>query len=570
MESPDHNQLPAPRCFAILLTGLVSGTVAAQAPLESDQQLGLSGGSVNMSPASPGVGVAAPLPGAYNAPSNLPGRLGGEPVDGDFGEGGPRSLWSFTARAEGAVTYTDNATLAPPGQEEADLVLSLRTPLLLRREGRRLRCDAEYVPTYYLYTRDAGSDELQNYLRASLLAEAIEDLFFVDAAASIDQTYISPFAPRPESGLGTTDNRTEQAIFRLSPYLASRTGRGWQYLIRNDAYWNTYSDSSLDDSFVNRAYVNVGSPEARLRTEVDYTYLYTKFESDPDSNYQQIGRVRPILAVTPRLSVGGRLGYESNDYDLDDYSGAVYGAEFKWVPTPRTKLDGFIEHRFFGTSYELDLRHRSRRTVWRLGGTRNTYTPADQPSALRPGTTAELLDDAFRSRYPDPEQRRDAVDEFLETAGVPLALPQPYGFYTNQVYVAEQWGGSFALIGRRNTIELALFWQENESISDTEAGGSTAAASDRFRQKGGRLLLSRRLSSFSTVAFTGSRLYSRQIDGISTSSALKSTEDALRVSLTRRLGPKTDGSIGVRWSDFDSDTTEYRETAVFATVAHTF
>ena len=123
---------------------------------------------------------------------------------------------------------------------------------------------------------------------------------------------------------------------------------------------------------------------------------------------------------------------------MTSYSGAVYGAGVDWTPNPRTKLDGFLEHRFFGPSYGLNFNHRTRRTAWRLSATRNTYTTIEQPLTLRPGTTAEVLDDAFRSQIADPAQREQAVKQFLERAGLPPSLTQPYTFYTNQIYLAEQ------------------------------------------------------------------------------------------------------------------------------------
>jgi uncharacterized protein (PEP-CTERM system associated) len=480
--------------------------------------------------------------------------------------------WLTSVGAEATLTATDNVSLEPPERERSDVVAELRVPLALRRSGSRMHADFLYAPTAYVYARNSEDNDIQHKLSALLSTEVVDNFFYLDAAADVDQTYISPLAPRPETGASITDNRTQQTTLRLSPYVARKTAKRWEYLARNDTYWNTYQESGLDDSLVNRVSLGLRSPPARVRTEFDYTYLYTKYESQDSGFYQQVGRVRPGVALTRRLRVGARLGYESNDYELSSYSGEVYGAELAWRPTPRTNLTAFLEHRFFGESYGLNFSHRSRRTLWRLVGIRDTYTSIDQSLSLRPGSTAEVLDEAFRSKIADPGERSRAVQQFLAAAGLPPALAQSYTFYANQIYLAEQWSGSVAFLGRRNTLELTLLWQDNEPIT---AGGSTlpliVASAERLRQKGGRAVVTHRLSASSSVTFTASRLYSTSTAAFASgTTSFDSTEDTLRVVLTRRIAPRTDGSVGARWVDFDSEVSGYQEHALFVALAHTF
>jgi uncharacterized protein (PEP-CTERM system associated) len=162
------------------------------------------------------------------------------------------------------------------------------------------------------------------------------------------------------------------------------------------------------------------------------------------------------------------------------------------------------------------------------------------------------------------------VQQFLSAAGLPADLAQSYTFYANQIYLAEQWSGSVALLGRRNTIELTLFWQDNEPIS---ADGSSLPLvignADRLRQKGGRAVVTHRLTPSASLSFTASRLYSTSTAAAGAAS-FDTTEDTLRLVLSRQLAPRTNGSVGLRWVDSDSDIGSYRENAIFVSVAHTF
>src|SRR5690242_4915210 len=221
--------------------------------------------------------------------------------------------WNFSVAAQGTLTYSDNVSLARPGQERADLVTGLTVPLGVRRDGPRLKATVDYVPTVYLYARTGQSNELQNNLRSLVTLEAVEDFVFVDATANVYQSYLSTSAPRPISGASITDNRTQQTVVGLSPYLRHDSSGGWTYLVRNENFWNIYSAEGISNSRVSRLLVDAKSPPARLRYGLDSTYQYTRDQAQPSAYYQQVTRMRGIFALTPRVNAGPRLGYESND-----------------------------------------------------------------------------------------------------------------------------------------------------------------------------------------------------------------------------------------------------------------
>ena len=526
----------------------------------SDQTLPGSASGVDVNPIGvlpAGTANVASSGGSANPPSTSSGRA-------------PVREWTFSTGADASVTLTNNVALAPPGQEQADAVLALSVPLGLHREGPRVKLQADYIPTVYLYAKNSDSDYVENNLRAFMSVEAVDDYFFVDASANILPSYISPFVARPESGASITPNRTQQTTLGLSPYIRHGSDTDWNYVIRNDNYWNIYNTAGLSNGVTNGLSADLVSPAARVRYGFDYAYLHNSFETPPTSYNQEVGRVRPIVTVTPRLNVSARLGYETNDYSPTNRSGPVYGAGARWTPTPRTTLDGFIEHRFFGPSYRLDLNHRTRMTSWRLSGTRNVYTAQDQGLTLVPPTMAEVLNDTFRSQIPDAAERDRAVQQFMQQAGLPQALTQPYSFYTNVPYISQQWSGSVGLLGRRNSFELSFLWQENQpatSTSGPQPGGIVAYS--QLRQQGFTANFTHRLSALSAITLTGNRLYSLAAAAPATP-ATGSTQNTLTLNLTRQLSPKTNASIGVRGINGQSGTSPYRERAVLAGVSHRF
>jgi uncharacterized protein (PEP-CTERM system associated) len=481
--------------------------------------------------------------------------------------------WNYGATATGQLTLTDNVALAPRGQEESDLVLSVVPVLSADRRGARASLRVNYAPTLLMYLNNNESNEARNYLDALFSLEAVEDFFFVDASASIRQTFISPFDPLV-SGSVINENLAETATLGLSPYVRGVLGDGYTYLVRNDNFWSTSEVSEVDNLYESQVLATIASPLIRrLRWNGHYEYRYTKFESQPALSLQLL-RLTGIYSVNPDLSVNARVGYEVNDYAIDDYSGPIYGGGLDWTPTPRTVLSAYVEERFFGTAYGVDLRHRRRFASATLHASRNTQTYREQALYLPAGDARQLADIAFRSRIVDPLERQRAVDEFLARSGLPPVLTSPYTFYTNRIYVTSLVEAGAGLFGARNSVSLTVFWRDNEPVT---AGGTvlpdTFNVVNRFRQSGGIVAVSHSLSARTVVTASVRRTYtfSDSFTG-SSDNEIESTEDILRVTVTHRLSDDTLVAAGARWVDFDSELPldSFVERAVFAAINHRF
>ncbi len=130
--------------------------------------------------------------------------------------------------------------------------------------------------------------------------------------------------------------------------------------------------------------------------------------------------------------------------------------------------------------------------------------------------------------------------------------------------------------GKAKHGRTTVFWQDNEPVTTSALLG--AAPFTPFRQQGLTLTFSHRLSGFSSVALSASRVYTQTVDTGATAATgeSESTQDTVRLWLTHQLGQKTDGSIGLRWVNFDSSGSAslvgapYQELAFLAALAHSF
>jgi uncharacterized protein (PEP-CTERM system associated) len=483
--------------------------------------------------------------------------------------------WQPGLRLNGRATLTDNYNLAPSGQEKADLVLSVAPAMSLSREGDRASVFLDYTPTLHAYTTHWSQNYVSHRLNALASLEAVENFFFVDAFAYARPSFVSPFLPGTDEDVGLTDNRIQNWSLGLSPYIRGVLGDGYRYLVRNDNIWTATDASALPKQYEMRWHAQLDSPFAGRRYGWTADYRYRSFDSQSGpSYYEQQARLIGRYRVDPDLAVNVRGGYETNDYAVGSYSGPIYGAGLDWTPTPRTLVSGFAEHRFFGTGYEANLSHRTRITSWRLRGSRNTRTYHDLVFGLPLGDTRELLDATFQSRIPDPIEREQAVEDFIQRSGLPATLSDPLSFYNNRVVVTNAVDATAGLFGVRNALTFTLFYRKNDPV--TAAGQQLPSFllnnNAELEQRGAILAASHNLSARTAISASVRRTYSVSSPTTFGGQEIDSTQDVVRVTISDQINPRTGAAAGVRWINFDSEvpSSSYQEHAVYVAISHRF
>jgi uncharacterized protein (PEP-CTERM system associated) len=471
-------------------------------------------------------------------------------------------------------TLTDNVRGAPPGEEEPDLYVTATPALSMSRQGARLKASLTYAPSLTVYASQTESSQLANSLAATGSLEAVSDFFFVDASAAISQTFLTPFGALP-SDIGTlSENRTEAYGLTVSPYIKSTIGDRVSYELRNTTSYAA-TDSSLTNGTTNVRWL--GRASGPLTQRLDWTLegtrntYYSNYSDNQDSRFESVARALLTYGLSSELSFTLRGGYERNNYNAPapDIERSFYGLGFNWAPTSRTAMQGYVEDRFFGTGYNFSASHRHRRSAISLYGSRDTSSYPQLLFTLPPGDTRSLLDAALTAQIPDPVKRQAAIEQFLTATGTPSTLLLPNTFYSEQVSLVESLGGSIALLGVRNTVTLSANWRKVESIS--QFGGTPLppelAGLDRYITYGSAVNWTYRLTGRTNTSFLLSRYYTEKIDNPEDNS----TNTAARLQLNTQFGPRTTGSVGVRWTQFDSALFDgYTEHAIFAAGNHVF
>jgi uncharacterized protein (PEP-CTERM system associated) len=461
--------------------------------------------------------------------------------------------WTVTPSIALRETYTDNAFI---GQETArsDFITQVTPGIRIDGRSPRLAANLTYAPSALFYARNSEANDVANYLDAFGRLEAVERFFYVEAAANITQSFITPFAPQPGDITTVTANRLETRTLSFSPYVRSE-GRDLEYELRNRNTW-TNSDNAGLGNFRTRQWTgHVAGPVRRFgwALEFDDTEI-SHYDSVADRPQDKARLYRGRLYYQPdpawRLSVSA--GSEENNYVLQQMQRTtIYGAGLGWRPSNRTSLDLEYEHRFFGPSRLARFAHRTRLSAWSLTYSRNTSSYQEEILRLPPGNASALLDSVFTARFPDPDQRRAAVEQFMRASGTPAFLANPLSFYTQRVYLREGVDFSFAIVGARNSITFTAFAAENTDLSADALGALPDALllANKVKQRGFGVNADHKLAPATSLSARATRIYSIQEQPL----GFDSRNDFFNVLLNHTASPRTTTFAGISVSRFDSD-----------------
>lgn len=534
--------------FSSLLLGLV-GAISSGATLAQIQTVGGTLG---------GVGQL----GQFDSPVRLP-------VSGAGERAGP--AWQLTPYIASTLTLTDNVALAPSGEEEADLVLGVTPGLRIRGRTARTRIEG-FAQAETLFYANTGGENNTIYPQVSVFGnvEAIEKFFYIDGAIEVAQEFLSPFGSRPADNVNVSANRATSASYQISPYVQGLAFGDTTYYVRDENVWTNLSNSpiELENAYYNNLVAQLFNPADPGGWTLDYNRSYTKFK-DQQPLIAQLARFRPIYRLTSQLEISGSGGYETRDYPLTEDANTIYGVGARWRPTERTNVVGAWEHRYFGSSYLFTFDHRMPSTALSVQASRNVTTYARRALTLGAGgNVTALLNAALTTRIPDPAQRQQAVETFIQQAGLPSALASPVSFYSQQVLLEEIESATFALLGIRNVVAFSVYHRKSEEVFGAQAVTIPGLElPGNFTERGSSVTWSNRLTGLTALNAIASYIETTQNAPFTD----QSQQWIFQVGLTSAISPKTSGFATVRYQKSDSDfSSDYREAALIAGLNHQF
>ena len=485
--------------------------------------------------------------------------------------------WTITPTITAVETRTDNVGQVEKNKQ-SDWVTDITPGINIKGVGDRVKLDFDYQMHNLLYARDSSRNNIQNSLSAFGSLEAIENLFFIDASASVFQQNISAFRGATYSSsvdVSDNDNTTETRTYELSPYFKGTLGSFAEYQLRYSMSESTSDEKGLDDVKTKElaAYLAGVKGAGRMGWALEANTRQVDYARGKRDNEADLLRGTLTYHYSPQFRVSLIGGWESNDYvSVNKESHTIVGAGFEWAPTERTLLAVSHEDRFFGDSNSISFSHRTPRTAWNYRETKDAQVATDQTSSIL-GTNYDLFYNMFSSAIPDPAARAAFVNALLLRSGVDPHAQLQGGYATTGVTLQHQRELSFALRGVRNTVTFAATWNKTKELSQGVGSGlylgsSFGNASD-VRQQGVSVNWSHQLTGFSTLTGSVSRLESKGSGG---TTSQDTEQTMMTINFLTQLGPKTNAGLGIRRTKFDgtAGASNYTENALSGSISHRF
>jgi uncharacterized protein (PEP-CTERM system associated) len=491
-----------------------------------------------------------------------PGSAAGQDPDG----GGPLRSRPVTVLSTASITetVTDNALLRD-SEKRSDAVTLATVGVTVLANTARVRGSLDYQLTGSAHARESKANRTGQSLLSALNAEIVDDLFFVDARASISQQLVSAFGQQDIDPGFDNPNRTEVSALTITPALRSRIGSVAQ-LDARVSYGRQHSQGTTVGDLSSRSETIVLSQQTatRLSWNASVQRQTTEFK---DSRRTRSARalVGASYAVNPSLRLSANAGREQNDIrTLSDENTTTYGVGMQWVPSERTQLGLTWDRRFFGDAHSVNFSHRQARTVWRFTSSREVQNA--QPGINTTLLSAyDLLFDALASDVPDPAQRRQLVLLFLQQQGIAPGSLVANTFLSGAVNLLTRQDFGMVYQGLRSSAAFSISYSDSRRLDQAAAVVDDLANNKRVRQLTYSLLLGHRLTPISGINLTLTRTRARG-DTVDRNSDLSS----LALNWTSQLGRRATVSLGARHVEFENRSTPYNENALFATLGVRF
>ena len=311
--------------------------------------------------------------------------------------------WTITPSVEISETYSDNVTLAAAGSERDDYVTQINPSVKINGKGKRLELDLSYTMQNIYYAESTSSNEIRNQLNAKGKATLIEDLFFVDASASMSQQNTTLLGSSSQDNISVVNDRADVQTISVSPYLKHNFAN-WFEGTAKYGFTSTEYDQSVSDSETNSTSLALksGNKFTKLRWNASYSKQEQDRDAQDDIEKENIkGAVS--YALNNKFDAVVQGGDEDNNLGtgVTRANGSYWSAGFNYhpsyhlnlsitagdgeqtvgitvAPTRRTALQVSVRDADVGLTtgeqWSGLLSHRTKRSIWQLNYLEDTTT----------------------------------------------------------------------------------------------------------------------------------------------------------------------------------------------------
>ena len=394
--------------------------------------------------------------------------------------GGPRVM-SIQPSVSIQQVVTDNYRLSTP--RAGDAITELGAGLRLAAQGSSLRGTLDYEITGLAYARHPDQNTFHHRLAASGRAELVEGSSYVEMGASVLEQAISTFGTLTVDGERPTNNKDRVTSLWIAPFVQGRVGSLFDYrasLRQETARFFERGELGLNRTSAAASLVGGGAP---LSWTLDANHQQTRYRfGNLAKQSDASGTLRYQLGTDWR--VGASAGLQWSEYAGESISGQkTYGLSANWIPSARTEVRFSADKQFFGTSHEVELKHRIDHFVVIFIDRRDLSTTGAQ-GLTETENLNQLVAQQFVRGTVNPVQVNFAAQDFLRANGVDPNAPVISGFLSSTLTDGRMQTLSAIWNGLRTTLSVRLAQGWTQQLQDVAGPITDFQLSRIVRQRG--------------------------------------------------------------------------------------
>ncbi len=486
-----------------------------------------------------------------------------------------------TPRLDTSLTWTDNASSSGmggfggggTGNGGADWILEVSPGISVSRDSGRLSGNLSASFRNLMYASNTDNNTSYLSLNGSGQFEAVEDMLFIDADASISRNNLSAFSTRSTGDSLDVNPDNQTRIFTVSPRFQFRIGEDTEGILRYQRRWSNGANSQLSDQDKDKWSAEIANTQITGIFGLGLSYNRQTGGggggSGQGSQEQENARATLYAKVTPEFRLRGIFGHEKNDYgDAGTDSSAITGGGFDWNPSERTAIAATVEKRVFGNGYDVSVQHQLARTTVFGSFSRDIESSLDLIAG------GGFNDPFYQSIYEAILRDNPAISPTLASDMALQFVRQLRGdVLTNAYFVSRSMSAGVTHVLPRGVISLTFNRSDRSRLgsADQLAPTDDFSSFDDIATDSVTLSYSHRLTPQTSLNTSLTRSTS---DGRGEESS-DTKRNAFQVGLSSSLGPKTTGALIYRHqrsdgNGYNSDDSNRKENSVTATLGMSF
>jgi hypothetical protein len=349
--------------------------------------------------------------------------------------------WSLVPRIEAEVIASDNVTLQPEDEAQADFVGVASPGFNLLRDDDRLRLALDYTLQAVGYAELSDGNEVFHQFDGQLATELVQDFLFVDLRSALYQQVVDPEIPFIPNNIVQTGNRANTWFNEINSS------------IRHD--FSDFADLEASYSYGRQDFPDgdlIGTRYQQAAFALTSPAINQGVTWATRANYDRIEYSVPIPPAE-FASLNGELGYwvgetvrvfatlgAESDFiahpDRIEFDVLTWSVGTDWRVAERDQLTVTYGRRVFGNTFNASWQHQLTDTI------ALDIRYREQPSTNALQARAIRFDPPLEGGTEPPE------------GGSEVGLDRPGN---TDVFVAKRFSAGLRLTGNRTTITLRGF-----------------------------------------------------------------------------------------------------------------